>query len=200
MECFDLQYCDSPSTGRSSPTSALYGYSNGSINLATFEKTFPHNVQHSEMVKCSNYSIRSVHFHPSKINQFVVSGDESCLKLFDRRFFLTRNGMTVPVVSYAEHRSKNLPYQVNLDASTDMLVSSGVDGMVRFWNISSGKLLHLIEPFKDNCESHCAYHATQAYYCSNFCVHPDLPNTEVLLALNGSIVKTYFSGQQFKFK
>lgn len=102
--------------------------------------------------------------------QFVISGCDNLLNLYDLRMINDN-----PVVKYEHHYNNGKYHQINF--YNDILISSGCDDIVRFWNIYNGKLCHYISmedylgPNQNNT------HLRQAYLANNFIVNYPYNNT-----------------------
>ena len=74
----------------------------------------------------------------------IVSCHDHYLCLTDLRMF------TKPVLQYCSHFNDCSKIAFSVDESVDVLCSSGSDNLVRFWSISSGKLLDVYSPELEN--------------------------------------------------
>lgn len=201
LQCIDLQHDQKNVTDvlmqDSFPSAVLSGFSNGTLQLAKFnlskEDVYPREVK---TWRAASTCIRSVHFHPFRgPHEVIVAADESFLALFDTRFLTSQCSVieTVkPVITFAEHRSTTGVHNVTFDTDSDLIVCAGVDGMVRFWSASTGKLINLFEPFPDADAEERA--SVQCAYSSLFALKNETQTGEVLLAISNRTIKMYMGG------
>ena len=170
------------------PSHSLSGYSNGTFRVTKFSRTgeWPILTQ----AKLTTVTIRAVRFHPNNPNQFVVSADNSFLKLYDLRYFKQKEGCQ-PVVNYAEHVSTHQVHQINIDSTTGLLVSSGSDNVVRFWNSATGKLVHQFSPYSE--ELNPKYYPVHVAYSGEFCLDDSGVTRDALLTIYGPNVRMYYA-------
>lgn len=139
----------------------LASYSNGIV------KWFQHDARIATNIKANFVLTNDVTiFDVRLINelQFIMSGYNNLLQLYDLRMINDN-----PVVKYEHHYNVDKYHQINI--YNDILISSGSDDIVRFWNLYNGKLCHYISiedylgPNQNNT------HLRQAYLAKNFVVN-----------------------------
>ena len=96
----------------------------------------------------------------SDSNRVIASCHNNYLCLTDLRMF------DKPVVQYLSHSNSCSKIGFSVDESVDVLCSSGDDNLVRFWSITSGKLLHMYCPQQ---EKELANPLTTSESISNVC-------------------------------
>lgn len=203
LQCIDLQYDQKNWTdvlkSDSYPSAVLSGYSNGTVQLAEYNQSQTNSEGYSRYPRAlktwlaASTAIRSVNFHPFRgPHQVVVAADESFLGLFDTRFIKSQSNVidiVKPVLTFAEHRSTTGRHNVTFDTDADLLVCAGVDGIIRFWSASTGKLINLFEPFpgvdaEERASVQCAY--TSLFYWGK-----ETHSGEALLALSKRTIQLY---------
>ena len=198
VTAFDLHY-HFAHPDKPTPLFSLSGYANGLLRVTKYPFGDVQEEQRPSMmeVQLTNRTIRGVKFHPTNPNQFVVSADESFLKLYDVRMFSRSkdgNYRVKPLINYSEHVSTHHIHQINLDPTTGLLVCSGSDNMVRFWNISTGKMVHIFQPFPIVANNY----PVNVAYCGDYRLDNTGPRREALLAIyanrsGNDVIRMYYS-------
>lgn len=73
-------------------------------------------------------------------NEFIVSGHDNLLNYYDMRH------LSLPVATFDGHVNSCSRVPVNVDESLKLVCAPGDDGTVRFWSLSSGRMLNAV-PF-----------------------------------------------------
>lgn len=94
-------------------------------------------------LKLFDRSVTSVHCLQDS-NRVIASCHNHYLCLTDLRMF------EKPVLQYQNHSNNCSKIPLCVDETVDVLCSAGDDSLVRFWSLSSGKLLHILCPNNAN--------------------------------------------------
>ncbi|KAI2805780.1 hypothetical protein BLOT_004785 [Blomia tropicalis] len=149
LSTHDVQY--NLSKQNPTPVQSISGFHNGLIFVINHDHLNSTNEAGITRFKCGNRTIDYVRWHPTNSYQFVVSGADSFLKLFDTRMLDFRNRSShslqiSPVINFSEHYNSSGMYNFMIDPISNVLVSPGSDGLVRFWNSLNGSIVNLIKP------------------------------------------------------
>ncbi len=170
LTCIDLQFPQQQKEVRrtdSLPSGVLSGFCDGSLQLAEWssssnssvfadmESAYLPSTVRTWRIPDYPSTVRSVKFHPTRPTQVVVAADYGFLGLYDTRFIkevadFSSSRFINPLIVFKEHISTFHCTPPSMDPfGSDLMVCAGEDGMVRFWNTSTGRLVNAFMPFPD---------------------------------------------------
>lgn len=146
-QCFDLPTCFDLIENQS----VVVGYGDGHIQLVHYHDDCRR--AQIKVTKCSEEEITKIQFLPNG-TRFIVAGHPNCLRMYS-----TTTRTLEPVVEYVGHRTHQRPHPINFSIKHSLLVMSGCDNLIRFWNLFTGELLMINDQYQSSLDFKeiCAY-------------------------------------------
>ncbi|OTF73437.1 hypothetical protein BLA29_006614, partial [Euroglyphus maynei] len=160
-QCIDFE-----SDPNANDNCAVMGFSDGTIEFVDLN-----HIRNGLKIPRNSHRPRNsciLDIHKLGENRVIVSGSEHYLAQFDKRMFDRYNAK--PVIEYEKHYNTSHFHQINIDRKRNLIISSGSDDIVRFWNIDNGRLCYCLdmnEYFGDNNDKRLR----QAYFAKDFSLY-----------------------------
>lgn len=162
LKSIDIRYEHEKDTLK--PNCAIAAYNNLKVRYNTFRYKKDGDIIFT--TRLGESLIRDIRFLDNDF-QFVASGDESFLKMYDIRMMKRRRDNTVKALhNFTEHKSSYHYHQINFDPNTNLLALSGNDNMIRFWDIKTGQLVHYF--YDDTLLYDNEHYPMQVFYTNEF--------------------------------
>ncbi|KAH9415806.1 uncharacterized protein LOC113791533 [Dermatophagoides pteronyssinus] len=189
-QCIDFE--SDPDSG---DDCAVIGYSDGTIEFVDLNQIRNCLQKQRNSHRPRNSCILDI--HKLGENRVIVSGSEHYLAQFDKRMF-GRNAKSV--IEYENHYNTSYFHQINIDQKRNLIISSGSDDIVRFWNIDNGRLCYCInmdeaEYFGKNNDKRLR----QAYFAKDFSLFDTNISDRLLRPIIKGDTLIIADGDQMKF-
>ncbi|XP_046913639.2 uncharacterized protein LOC124494505 [Dermatophagoides farinae] len=130
-------------------------------------------------------------------NRMIISATNHYLAQYDKRMFGRK---AKPVVEYGKHYNTSHFHQINIDRKRNLIISSGSDDIVRFWNIDNGQLCYCLNLNEaDYFGTNNDYRLRQAYFAKDFSLYDaSIPDRQSQPKIKGDTL-IIADGDQIKF-